>query len=232
MSDYAPPHSISSYHTLMSSLVCQLTTAVLCIGVVVTVLLQVRVSVPRTQLSLQLCFVTPLLAAAILCASTCVPLSVVWLGFVGRAGSIQPYTILLLLYGVAYGCISIDQSGVLSWVALQVVKRAKTKRHLFFATFALTSVLTVFTSNDVVILVVTPIVCGVCATMKTEATPFLLTQFVAAVRLCVCVCVRACVRACVRSLPHVCTFMQNVLSTMLLIGNPTNVIVGSKFHLR
>ncbi len=109
----------------------------------------------------------------------------------------------MLLYGLAYGCISIDVSGVLAWLAAKLAAGARTPLRLFFVVFGISSVFTVLTSNDVVILTLTPIVCDVCASLRRAPEPFLISMF----------------------------FAANIWSALLIIGNPTNVIVGTSYQL-
>lgn len=70
---------------------------------------------PRTRLAgscVSLNYVSvPPLAVLTLFLSSCLSLDTIWLGVRGRADGIEPFSILLLLYGLAYGCISLDVSG-------------------------------------------------------------------------------------------------------------------------
>jgi arsenical pump membrane protein len=139
----------------------------------------------------------------LLLASTCLSPATLWAGVRGDPNAIEPFSILLLLYGLAYGCISIDVSGVLAWLASKLAARARTPLRLFLVVFGISSVFTVLTSNDVVILTLTPIVCDVCARLRRAPEPFLISMF----------------------------FAANVWSALLIIGNPTNVIVGTSYQL-
>lgn len=74
---------------------------------------------------------------------------------------------------------------------------------VYLAYFALSSILTVFTSNDIVIMTFTPIVFYFTSCTKTEPMPFLITTF----------------------------FAANIMSAAILIGNPTNIIVAEAFKV-
>lgn len=63
--------------------------------------------------------------------------------------------------------------------------------------------MTLFTSNDIVILTLTPLVLYASKEAKINVIPFLIVQFYAA----------------------------NILSAAFIIGNPTNVIVGTLFFV-
>eukprot|EP00760_Papus_ankaliazontas_P005384 PhM_4_TR12533/c0_g1_i1/m.17234 len=122
----------------------------------------------------------------------------IWRGLIGCDG-LQPLAIITIFFSLAYSSISVDMTGVLEAFALWALRRAgKSRVKVFVLLFLLSSALTVFTSNDIVILTVTPIVCYFCAKQKSDPKPYLYTQFAAA----------------------------NVWSTLLLIGNPTNIIAG------
>ena len=65
--------------------------------------------------------------------------------------------------------------------------------------FFLISVLTIFTSNDIIILTFTPFLCYFCKRCKISPLPYLIREFVAA----------------------------NTWSSLLIIGNPTNIYLAS-----
>lgn len=92
--------------------------------------------------------------------------------------------------------VFLDETGFLAHVAALVAKRAgKSQFKVFVAFYATISLMTVFTSNDVVILTFTPFICKFAKRTKIDATPFVVSEFVAA----------------------------NSWSMLFLIGNPTNV---------
>ena len=65
--------------------------------------------------------------------------------------------------------------------------------------YALTAILTIFTSNDIVILTFTPFICFFCKNSKVNPIPYLVAEFTAA----------------------------NTWSLMLIIGNPTNIYLAT-----
>ncbi len=181
------------------AVVCQVATGLVFAAVVVLVIFPLRI-----WRWVVLSYATaPGLGVVLLLASTCLSPATVWQGIRGDPLAVEPFSILLLLYGLAYGCISIDVSGVLAWFAAQLAARAKTPQRLFAVVFGLSSAFTVLTSNDVVILTLTPIVCDVCAAGRRDPAPFLVAMF----------------------------FAANIWSALLIVGNPTNVIVGTSYQL-
>lgn len=180
-------------------LVCQVATGVIFLACVFFVVFPVKLAGP-----IKLNYVlAPPLGVLILYLSSCMSIGTVWAGIRGQPGSIEPYSILLLLYGLAYGCISLDVSGILSYIAVKIASRVNSPARLYFVMFWVSGILTIFTSNDVVILTFTPIVCRICATTGLKPQPFLISMF----------------------------FSANIWSCFLVIGNPTNVIVGTAYQL-
>ena len=85
------------------------------------------------------------------------------------------------------------------FIADSIFLKAKGGRlKLFLILYAVVSILTVFTSNDVIILTFTPPICIFAKKAKISPFPFLLGEFVSA----------------------------NTWSMMLVIGNPTNVYLA------
>lgn len=140
----------------------------------------------------------PLLVVSILLITTLAPLSALHAGIVGDA-TLQPYAIVILFFSLAYVAISLDCTGCFEAAALWAAARAGTSSvRLFTAFYMLASVMTVVTSNDIVILTLTPILALAARHTGAPAFPFLVGIFLPA----------------------------NTLSIALLIGNPTNLIIG------
>ncbi|MDH7593648.1 MAG: ArsB/NhaD family transporter [Methanomicrobiales archaeon] len=75
---------------------------------------------------------------------------------------------------------------------------------LFLALYSVVSILTVFTSNDIIILTLTPFIYYFARDAGIDPRPILFTEF----------------------------FAANTWSMMLYIGNPTNIVIASAFSLR
>jgi Na+/H+ antiporter NhaD/arsenite permease-like protein len=145
----------------------------------------------------------PLVGLLFLIITTSIGSHEIKTGIVGDE-NLQPYSILVLFFSLAYVCISLDLTGVFKWIALHTAKRSGSSGvRLFFYFFLLTTVMTVFTSNDIVILTLTPITCYFCAHIKSDPIPFLISQFLAA----------------------------HSWSAAIYIGNPTNIIVAEAYRL-
>lgn len=112
-----------------------------------------------------------------------------------------PIAIPALILALAYLSISLDTSGFFRWCALRILRAGRGRSdRLLVVLFVAVSVLTFVTSNDIVILAMTPILFHLArAAGLTNLTPLLLVQF----------------------------FAANTASAALFIGNPTNIVVGA-----
>ncbi|MBQ8428207.1 MAG: hypothetical protein IJX18_03015, partial [Clostridia bacterium] len=114
--------------------------------------------------------------------------------------SINPLKILVLFISMTFLSVFLDEIGFFKYLATLATKKAKTSQFtLFLALYALISVLTIFTSNDIVILTFTPFICYFAKNTKINPIPYLVAEFAAA----------------------------NTWSMMLIIGNPTNIYLAT-----
>ena len=112
----------------------------------------------------------------------------------------NPLKILILFFSMTILSIYLDELGLFKHLAIVAVNKAKgSQRVLFFVLYFLVAILTIFTSNDIVILTFTPFICFFCKHAKIKALPFLIAEFVAA----------------------------NTWSMMFIIGNPTNIYLAT-----
>ena len=114
--------------------------------------------------------------------------------------SINPLKILVLFFSMTLISTFLDELGLFRFLANVAAKRAKGSQFaLFFMFYGLTALLTVFTSNDIVILTLTPFICVFCKNSKINPIPYLIAEFAAA----------------------------NTWSLMFVIGNPTNIYLAT-----
>ena len=148
---------------------------------------------------ISLYYIIAFFGAVLLLATSLVPFSEVAAGLVA-SNSVNPLKILILFFSMTFLSVFLDEAGLFSYLAAKAVKRAKTNQiSLFLILYFLTATLTVFTSNDVVILTLTPFICLFCKNTKINPVPYLVGEFAAA----------------------------NTWSMMFIIGNPTNVYLGT-----
>ena len=144
-------------------------------------------------------WVVALIGAIILLVSGCVPLDVVWNNLTLNT-EINPIKILILFLSMTFLSIVLDELGLFRWASVKAVKVAgNNQMSIFFSLYFLSAVLTIFTSNDIVILTLTPFICFLCKNIKVNPIPYLIGEFMAA----------------------------NTYSMMLIIGNPTNIYLAT-----
>ncbi|PLX26256.1 hypothetical protein C0581_04895 [Candidatus Parcubacteria bacterium] len=138
-----------------------------------------------------------LLAVAFLLAGGFVDGELIKQGIIGNE-FIRPWEIIVIFFNVAYVSVSTDVTGVFDYLAYKIVHLAKgngLRLFLFFYIFA--GLLSIFTSNDIVILTLTPIIFYLGKHAKINVIPLLFAEF----------------------------FAANTLSMFLYIDNPTNIMV-------
>ncbi len=116
--------------------------------------------------------------------------------------AINPLKILALFICMTVLSIFLDELGFFSFLAQKTLSKAKNSQfRLFILLYIIVSVLTVFTSNDIIILSFTPFICYFAKNAKINPAPFLACEFVGA----------------------------NTWSMALIIGNPTNVYLATAY---
>ena len=114
--------------------------------------------------------------------------------------AINPIKILILFLSMTFISIVLDELGLFKWASIKAVKIAKNHQlSIFLSIYFLTAIFTIFTSNDIVVLTLTPFICFFCKNTKVNPIPYLIGEFVA----------------------------SNTYSMMLLIGNPTNIYLAT-----
>lgn len=118
--------------------------------------------------------------------------------------AINPVKILILFISMTILSVFLDELGFFGYLANYTLKKAKTSQvKMFMYLYITVSVLTVFTSNDVIILSFTPFICYFAKNAKISPLPYLAGEFVAA----------------------------NTWSMALIIGNPTNIYLATAFGI-
>ena len=140
-------------------------------------------------------WLAPLCGAIALTVSGLISPAEIGEGLTG-AGDVNPIKILLLFFSMTMMSVYLDEIGFFRLLAHKVLGRAKgSQTTLFFLLYGLVSVLTVFTSNDIIVLTFTPFICHFAKSARIDPLPYLVSEFVAA----------------------------NTWSMALIIGNPTNI---------
>lgn len=133
----------------------------------------------------------------------CINLDEIYRGIIGNS-ILEPYSILLLFLSLAYISISLDQTGFFATIAYYFAKKiGNSGKKFFIFVFLLSSILTIFTSNDIVIMTLTPVICFISNQSGVDVTSYLIVQF----------------------------FCANIWSAGFYFGNPTNVIVAQSVNM-
>lgn len=144
-------------------------------------------------------WIFPLIAAIILLATSLAPFNEV-ISSLTSDTSINPLKILVLFFSMTIISVYLDELGLFKYLAIKAAKKAGSNQFvLFLILYLLVAVLTIFTSNDVVILTFTPFICFFAKRTKINPLPYLIAEFAAA----------------------------NTWSMMFIIGNPTNIYLGT-----
>jgi arsenical pump membrane protein len=123
----------------------------------------------------------------------------------GGEGNLNPFGILILFLSMVFMSIFLDITGFFEYCARVALKYAcGDGRRLYFYIYLIVSVLTIFTSNDIIILTFTPFIYYFSKNAGINPKPYLIAEF----------------------------FAANTWSMMLYIGNPTNIVLAVAFDLR
>lgn len=118
--------------------------------------------------------------------------------------AVNPLKILVLFISMTVLSIFLDELGFFRYLANLTLKFAGgSQRKLFTVLYLTVSVLTVFTSNDIIILTFTPFICYFSKNAKIDPVPYLVGEFIAA----------------------------NTMSMMFIIGNPTNIYIATAYSV-
>lgn len=167
------------------------------ISVTLSILFFPKIKVGKLQISSY--WLIALLGAVILLASLLAPIKEVWSQLTSD-NSINPLKIIVLFFSMTTLSIFLDEVGLFRYLASVAAQKAKNNQFALFTIFYfLVAILTIFTSNDIVILTFTPFICFFCKNSKINPVPYLVAEFTAA----------------------------NTWSLMLIIGNPTNIYLAT-----
>ncbi len=118
--------------------------------------------------------------------------------------SINPIKIIVLFFSMTFISIVLDEIGFFEYLAKAALDKCKTNQMvLFLGLYFLTAILTIFTSNDIIVLTFTPFIVFFTKNAKINPIPYLVAEFVAA----------------------------NTWSIIFIIGNPTNIYLATSHSI-
>ena len=171
------------------------------ISIILSLLLFPKIRIGKIQISTY--WIIALVGAITLLTISFAPIKEVYQQLTVNS-SINPLKILVLFFSMTLISVFLDEFGLFKYLAHLAAKNAKGNQYvLFFSLYLLTAVLTIFTSNDVVILTFTPFICFFCKRSHINPLPYLIMEFVTA----------------------------NTWSLMFIIGNPTNIFLGTTANI-
>ncbi|MBR6794312.1 MAG: hypothetical protein IKM48_08175 [Clostridia bacterium] len=174
-----------------------ITCILTCIGLITLVFTKPAVRIGHEQISIY--WLPPLLGALVLAVSGTLSWQEIFTGLTAPT-AMNPIKILILFFSMTLISVFLDAAGFFRHLAERMLSRAKGSQLSLFLTLYLTvSVLTVFTSNDIIVLTFTPFICYFTRNAKIDPMPYLFCEFIAA----------------------------NTWSMILIIGNPTNIYLGT-----
>lgn len=158
-------------------------------------------SVKIGKININLYWIIALVGAILMLCCGCIKFSQIFESFTS-ASAINPLKLLVIFFCMTFISIFLDEIGFFKFLANWVLRHAKTNQtKLFVFLYLIVSFLSVFTSNDIVILTFTPFILYFSKHAKINPIPYLVAEFVSA----------------------------NTLSMMLIIGNPTNIYLASSY---
>ena len=178
-----------------------LITSLSIVGMIVCVIFFPTLKIGRFQM--QTFWFAPFLGAILILCCLLVDPKTVGEALIADSG-VNPLEILCLFISMVFISIVLDEVGFFKVLASYAVKKAKDSQYLLFIfLYTLVSVLTIFTSNDIIVITFTPFIIFFCKNSKINPLPYLISEFVAA----------------------------NTWSMLLIIGNPTNIFLGETFTI-
>lgn len=166
------------------------------LSMTVAVLIKPYINVGKTKVGLY--WIICLIGALLMLVFGCVDFGFVISGITENS-SVNPLKILTLFISMTLLSIYLGDAGFFDYVADRVFLKSKGGQlKLFLILYFVVAILTIFTSNDVIILTFTPPICIFAKRAKISPLPFLFGEFIAA----------------------------NTWSMMLIVGNPTNVYLA------
>ena len=173
--------------------------AITCAAMIASVLFFPRIKVGKV--SLDTYWMVALLGAVVMLATGMISLGGLWNALTDTS-AIGPIKILLLFLSMTILSVFLDEVGFFRYLANKALRLAgKDQVKMFAVVYWTVSVLTVFTSNDVIVLTFTPFLCYFAKNAHIDPKPYLIAEFIAA----------------------------NTMSMTFVIGNPTNIYIATTY---
>ncbi len=172
-----------------------------CVSLVILAVFRVKIKIAGR--SHEIYYLAPFLGGVLVLIFGLVSIKDVLTAFT-EDSSANVLKIVVLFISMTFIAVFIDETGFFEYLACVFVKKAgQSQIKIFICFYLLVSVLTVFTSNDIVILTFTPFICQFAKRAGFNPIPYVVAEFVGA----------------------------NTWSLLFLIGNPTNIYITQFFNV-
>ncbi len=177
-------------------LVCSIIAIITIVLMVLSVLIKPYIKIGKREVGLY--WLICLAGAVAMLISKSISFDAVFKGITADT-SVNPLKILTLFLSMTLLSVYLGDAGFFDYIADSVFLKSKGGGlKLFLILYAVVSVLTIFTSNDIIILTFTPPICIFAKKAKISPLPFLFGEFIGA----------------------------NTWSMALIVGNPTNIYLA------
>lgn len=177
---------------IFTLVVCSLTVVLMVLSIIIKPYFSVK------KIKIGLYAVITFVGAIIILVSGTLPFKV-FTHAITENSPVNPLKILALFLSMSLISIYLGETGFFVMIAEKLFQKNKGGSFRLFAILYFTvGILTLFTSNDIIILTFTPIICVFCKKAKISPVPFLFGEFISA----------------------------NTFSMAFIIGNPTNLYLA------
>ena len=176
---------------------CIVISIITCILMILSIIFYPSIKIKNIKISLY--WIICLIGALLLICFNQVDLNDIKNEFINNS-SINPLKILILFFSMTFISIFLDEVGFFKLIAIKILSKVNNKQiTLFICLYFLVAILTVFTSNDIIVLTFTPFICYFCKNAGINPLPYLVGIFIS----------------------------SNTYSMMFIIGNPTNIYLAT-----
>lgn len=176
---------------------CIVISVITCILMILSIIFYPSIKIKNIKISLY--WIICLIGAIILICFQQVDFNDIKNEFINNS-SINPLKILILFFSMTFISIFLDEVGFFKLIAIKILSKVNNKQiTLFICLYFLVAILTVFTSNDIIVLTFTPFICYFCKNAGINPLPYLVGIFIS----------------------------SNTYSMMFIIGNPTNIYLAT-----
>ena len=176
---------------------CIVISIITCILMILSIIFYPSIKIKNIRISLY--WIICLIGAIILICFQQVDVNDIKNEFINNS-SINPLKIFILFFSMTFISIFLDEVGFFKLIATKILSKVNNKQiTLFICLYFLAAILTIFTSNDIIILTFTPFICYFCKDAGINPLPYLIGIFIS----------------------------SNTYSMMFIIGNPTNIYLAT-----